>query len=700
MKRHMGKILAILGVLVLALAALPLLLTQGFVAQAVKPGDKIEPDLLARLTAEGPADFIVRFAEQANLAPAYRMNWHDRGEFVYNSLQETAARSQGQAKEYLDGCSLRYQTFIAGNDLYVWAGDLNALNALAEMREVASLRLARTYYLDPIIAESPTRARPNALAWGITDTKADQFWTQFGVQGNGIVVAGIDTGVQWDHPALDQAFKCGANPSDPACWADPANVCGGSACDNNGHGTHTMGTMVADDDPGLAYQAGMAPNAQWIACKGCESNSCSDASLNACADWILAPGGSAANRPNVVNNSWGGGGGNTWYLAKVNAWRAAGVFPAFSAGNEGEFGCNTLGSPGDYQESFATAAHDSGRAIAYFSSRGPSAFGHDPYTKPNVSAPGVDVCSTVPGSGWNCGYSGTSMASPHTAGAVALLWSCNPALIGQIDQTFQALQNTANTPPAGDCGAPPDGQGNYTFGYGYLDILAAGMAHCAAPVTPTPTSTPTNTPTPLPPVTPIAWVDLPNLPKGAFLGPTPTATPSPTPGTPVQLSEGFEGGVVPPAGWTEQVTNPSWNWKIKTVGGPHTGLYAADVEYDPDLIPQDEWLLSPLVQLSSGTLTFWTEGSVYWCRDTYDNCDLEIWLVVGTVGGGDDVYLGLADDDWPGSWVWAQSTFNLTPYLPGGPIRLGFRYVGTDGAQIALDDILLDGQGLSLVAAP
>ncbi|MFZ3070131.1 MAG: S8 family serine peptidase, partial [Anaerolineaceae bacterium] len=185
------------------------------------------------------------------------------------------------------------------------------------------------------------------------------------------------------------------------------------------------------------------------------------------------------NRPNIVNNSWGGGGGDTWYQAKVVAWRAAGIFPAFSAGNSGS-GCSTLGSPGDYQESFASASHQSSRTISDFSSRGPSStFGHDPYTKPNISAPGSSICSSVPTDGWSCGYSGTSMASPHSAGAVALLWSCNPSLIGSIDTTFELLQSTADTPPAGNCSAPPDGQGNYTYGYGYLNVLAAGTATCS-----------------------------------------------------------------------------------------------------------------------------------------------------------------------------------------------------------------------------
>jgi uncharacterized repeat protein (TIGR01451 family) len=468
------------------------------VVAAQDEASKIEAMLLDQFAANGSADFIVRFAEQADLSPAFDMDWDARGEFVYNTLRETAANSQVTAKALLDNGSLKYQTFIGGNELYVWNGTQVAADALAALPEVSFIRATRTYYIDPSvdatslegIAWAGDYLSKNALTtvgagtdatvdWGITDTKADQFWSAFGYQGDGILVASIDTGVQWNHPALDQSFKCGSDPSDPACWDDPSNICGGSACDNQGHGTHTMGTMVGDDDPSLTYIAGMAPNAQWIACKGCESNSCSDFALESCADWILAPGGDAANRPDVVNNSWGGGGGDAWYQTYVQDWVAAGIFPAFSAGNNGP-SCSSLGSPGDYQESFGSAAHDSNRNIASFSSRGPCAFGHDPYTKPNISAPGVSICSSVPTNGWSCGYSGTSMASPHSAGAVALLWSCNPDLIGQIDATFQILQNNTDAAPAGTCGAPPDGEGNYTFGYGYLDVLNAGLFACGS----------------------------------------------------------------------------------------------------------------------------------------------------------------------------------------------------------------------------
>lgn len=152
------------------------------------------------------------------------------------------------------------------------------------------------------------------------------------------------------------------------------------------------------------------------------------------------------------------------------------------------------------------------------------------------------------------------------------------------------------------------------------------------------------------------------------------------------IDESFEGGEIPPAGWSQEINSAS-TWTISTIS-PHSGSYYAHVSYNYD---QDEWLLTPELHLAEGMLSFWSFGSLYWCRDTYDNCDLNVWIVVGEVGGGDDIFVGRADDSWASTYFWSQSVFNLTPLAPSGLVRIGFQYLGSDGAEIALDDILMEG---------
>ncbi|MBN1484245.1 MAG: S8 family serine peptidase [Chloroflexia bacterium] len=442
-------------------------------AATAPPEPSIDPYILQQIAVspDGRAGFFIQFAPQANLAPAYQIaDWEQRGRFVHDQLQATAERSQGRVRVWLEDRGLDYQAFALANALFVTA-DRGVLQELAAFPEIAAFRGNHLHPLEP----QPTAAlldAPSGVAWNISLVRADRVWTDFAVKGQGVLVANIDTGVEYSHDALAANYQCGAGPHED-CWYDPAEVCPnpGVPCDNEGHGTHVMGTMVGDDDPHLAYNAGMAPDAHWIACKGCESQTCSDFALTACADWLLAPGGDAANRPHIVNNSWGGAGCDSWYQPQVQAWRAAGIFPAFSAGNSGS-GCATVGSPADYAQSFATGACDAYDNIAWFSSRGPSCMGG---IKPEVTAPGVNVCSAVPGNDWSCGYSGTSMASPHSAGLVALLWSANPALVGQIEATEHAITSTAVCREDLSCGGSPCH--NNVYGWGRIDAyMAVAMA--------------------------------------------------------------------------------------------------------------------------------------------------------------------------------------------------------------------------------
>ncbi|OLR91734.1 hypothetical protein BJP25_25290 [Actinokineospora bangkokensis] len=445
--------------------------------QAPSATDKIDKSVSAALDAKDGVDFWVALSDRADLSgPSAVAGWAERGRAVYDALKTTADRSQQSIRKELDAAGVDYDTFFISNAVRVRGGSEALATSLAAHGEVRAILPARTYELPkPLPAESV--ARVDSVEWGLAAINADDVWSQFGDRGEGIVVGNVDSGVQYDHPALVGQYRGntgGGTFDHNYSWYDPAGVCPTDApCDNNGHGTHTMGTMVGDDGGG--NQIGVAPGARWIAAKGCETNGCSDASLLASGEWMLAPTDlSGANprpdlRPNVVNNSWGSSNGaaiDPWYTDTVTAWRAAGIFPSFSNGNSGP-SCNTAGSPGDTTATYASGAFNAAGQIASFSSRGP---GENGDVKPNIAAPGEDVRSSVPGNDYDV-YSGTSMAAPHTSGTVALMWSAAPSLVGDVERTEELLDETAVDVNATSCGGTA--ADNNIWGEGKLDAYAA-----------------------------------------------------------------------------------------------------------------------------------------------------------------------------------------------------------------------------------
>lgn len=457
----------------IGLAAVLTVFAAAAALNAAPPGAdaKIDHRLIAKFidSDDGTAPLFVVFADRTNLAAAAHIpDWDARGRYVVGSLQTTAARSQAGVRGYLQGKKIDFTSFWVENKIYIPKGSLELARDLARRPEVAAIMIEPVYSVGPMQTSGATI---QSVGWNIAQIGADQVWSAYGNKGTGIVVASIDTGVQYTHPALVNQYRGnlgGGSFSHAGNWYDATNVCGGAPCDDAGHGSHTVGTMVGDD--GAGNQIGVAPGAKWIACKGCAGASCSGSALTACAQWTLAPAGDPTKRPNVVNNSWGGTGGDAWYQSYVQNWVAAGIFPAFAAGNGGP-SCGTAGSPGDYSGSFASGATDSIDNIASFSSRGPSAFGG---VKPNVSAPGVSIYSSVPTNSYAY-YSGTSMASPHAAGTAVLLWAIRPGYKGNVPASETLIENNAAIRTTFEtCGGLAAGATpNNTYGYGRINAKLA-----------------------------------------------------------------------------------------------------------------------------------------------------------------------------------------------------------------------------------
>jgi serine protease AprX len=504
---------------------------------------KIAPEVLAD-TADGKSAPVVIFlADQADVRAAYEMKDQDaRGWFVYNTLTQHAARTQADLQTFLTMRGSGYQSFWVANMIIATADRslVEALAARADVARVDSNRPAR-WIEDPEIADfKDASASPdgtNAIEWGVNNVNAPAVWAQ-GFTGQGIVIGGQDTGIRWTHGALKPKYRGwdGAAADHNFNWHDSIHSGGGNCgantmapCDDSGHGTHTVGTVLGSSG---TNQIGVAPDAKWIGCRNMNVGVGTPASYTECFQFMMAPtdlAGSNANpalRPHVLNNSWGcpvdeGCVTGAELETIVNNTQAAGIFVSVSAGNAGP-GCETVeDAPAFYDASFSVGATNISNGLANFSSRGPSTFYTPNILKPNISAPGSNVRSCYNNS--DAGYaslSGTSMASPHVVGVVALLWSAHPQLVRDIAATKTLLQNTANpniTVAAQTCGGTPSTQiPNNIFGYGRIDAYAAFFLGVTP--TPTPMTTPTPTSTPSPTLTPTPT-------------PTPTPVPTSTPGS-------------------------------------------------------------------------------------------------------------------------------------------------------------------------
>jgi subtilisin family serine protease len=395
---------------------------------------------------------------------------------VYRRLVATAAVSQADLRQQLDRWHLAYTPYYLVNGLEVDAGE--GVRAWLAGRDDVD-RVLVTERLRPLpapggVTRGSTSVPPTAAdEWNISQIGADRVRSELKVDGRQIVVGSSDSGVDGTHPALAGGFRGGDDS-----WWDPWNGTT-TPTDHGGHGTHTLGSAVG----GLGI--GVAPGAQWVGCVNLDRNLGNPAHYLDCLQFMLAPfpaggdpftAGRPARGPQVLTNSWGcptiEGCDAGALRSATAAFAAAGTFFVVAAGNSGP-DCDTVDDPpATYPDVLSVGAVDRSGKVAGFSSRGPAPDGS---AKPDLVAPGAGVWSALPGGTYG-ELDGTSMAAPHVAGVVALMWSAQPALVGDLERTRQLLRDTAApTPVPGDgCGGPAD-----VTGAGRVDAYAAVRAALA-----------------------------------------------------------------------------------------------------------------------------------------------------------------------------------------------------------------------------
>ncbi|MCX5065870.1 S8 family serine peptidase [Micromonospora lupini] len=450
------------------------------------PANKIASNLKDRFRAQPQSDFWITFETGADLGPAKKLSdWTARGQFVYDALNAAAKKSLASVASDLDRAGVTYTSYPIANAVLVKGGtEKLALNVASKVQVAEIHATPQVALVEPVDEKIPTdqAARPAAgkkaaeagtSTWGLDAIHAPEAWAM-GATGAGITVSNLDSGVQFDHPALMQQYR-GTKPDGTIDhnynWMATRGTCTGAPCDDNGHGTHTMGTMVGDDG---TNHVGVAPDAQWIATNGC-CDSTGVESLLRSGWWLLAPTDLQGNnpdpskRPHVINNSWGQTvehNFDDFFQAIDEAWSAAGMFSVWSSGNTTPYAdCDTVSSPGSATSAYSVGAYSSDGTLAAFSRKGEGEGGR---IKPEISAPGDLVRSSYPNNSY-VEMSGTSMAAPHVAGAVAALWSYDPTLIGQVEETRRLLGESAVDVDDTECGGTAEI--NNKYGEGRLDLV-------------------------------------------------------------------------------------------------------------------------------------------------------------------------------------------------------------------------------------
>ena len=465
---------------------------------------KVAPQLLAAATQGGQTEMLVVLAAQADVTGANKYPTRaEKAAYVYQQLRATAQRTQPGLVQAAKASGANVRQFGIVNAVLI-RGDAGLVESLAKRSDVARVEL-NPQVKGTLEAPSAPALQSSGPVWNLGQINAPQVW-QMGYRGAGVVLGSADTGVEWTHPALQSRYRGwnGYTADHNYNWYDPvANTT--APVDDNDHGTHTVGTMVGDAPE---HTIGVAPDAKWIACRNMNAGVGSPALYIGCMEFMIAPfpiggsflqNGDPSRGADIVNNSWTcpTTEGCSWQTLQqaVENVRAAGIVFVAAAGNAGP-GCNTIAEPpAIYAAALTVGAMDYYGAIAKFSSLGPVTVDGSNRPKPDITAPGTAIASSIRGASYG-NKAGTSMAAPHVAGVLALMLSAAPGLNGNVAQLENLVRTTAVRKDDPSCGMYAGGRANNMWGYGLVDALAAVNAARAGGPSATATPPPTATPNP------------------------------------------------------------------------------------------------------------------------------------------------------------------------------------------------------------
>lgn len=476
---------------------------------------KVSKQLLSKINEQNPIEFIIYLEKQYKVKPIGENETKiDKSIKSFKNLKENNLKAQTEIVQLLDRWGYTYRRYYIVNAIWI-KGDKKILELLARNPKIKYITYDSPVKQDILDLDEQKGLENEITTWGIKMIKADSVW-DLGFKGENVVVGGQDTGYDWQHPALKQKYRGYVNDTlanHDYNWhdaiheisslnndsiVDPSNnPCGLDSqipCDDHSHGTHTMGTMAGSAD---SLIIGVAPEAKWVGCRNMERGWGKPSTYIECFEWFMAPtdikgqNPDPAKSPDVINNSWGcpvveGCDSTNWQYMELalDNLRNSGVFVVVSAGNDGIRNCGSIRNPAAmFKNSFAVGAtrqiiDTTGLTfrdtIAGFSSRGPVTVDGSNRLKPDITAPGQGVLSSVPGNKYRYS-SGTSMAGPHVVGVVALMLSANPDLRGKVEKIAQIIEETAD--PRYDIdscrGIDEPVLPNSVYGYGRINALAA-----------------------------------------------------------------------------------------------------------------------------------------------------------------------------------------------------------------------------------